>query len=222
MNVTDSTQATNPFAPFNTNTASSATSANSTQDRFLTLLVTQLKNQDPLNPLDNAQVTSQLAQLSTVTGIEKVGRDIEGLSGRFEGLQTLQAAALVGRQVLVDGTDMDLYQSNARAGVQLTQAVDQLAITIKDSAGRELQRIELGPQQAGLLQFAWDGLTDTGEAAIDGRYQYVVDASAAGQPVDVTGLSVARIDGVASAADGFLLSLAGRGNVSLGQVKQIL
>lgn len=222
MNAVDTTNATNPFAAFGTTPANAKTSANLTQDRFLTLLVTQLKNQDPTNPLDNAQITSQLAQLSTVTGIEKVGKDIEGLSTRFEGLQTLQAAALVGRQVLVDGSDMDLYQGNARAGLQLTQPVDQLAITIKDSAGRELQRIELGPQQPGLRQFAWDGLTETGSAALDGRYQFSVEASAAGKPVDVPRLSLARIDGVASAADGFLLSLAGRGNVDLGQVKQIL
>jgi flagellar basal-body rod modification protein FlgD len=222
MNAVDTTKATNPFAAFAAASGNTKATANATQDRFLTLLVTQLKNQDPTNPLDNAQITSQLAQLSTVTGIEKVGKDIEGLAGRFDGLQTLQAAALVGRQVLVDGSDMDLYQGSARAGFQLTQPVDQLAITIKDSAGRELQRIELGPQQAGLQQFAWDGLTDTGAAALDGRYQFSVEASAAGKPIDVSRLSIARIDGVASATDGFLLSLAGRGNVDLGQVKQIL
>jgi flagellar basal-body rod modification protein FlgD len=80
----------------------------------------------------------------------------------------------------------------------------------------------LGPQQPGLLQFNWDGLTDTGVAAVDGRYQFAIDASAAGKSIDVAPLAVARIDGVASTVDGFMLSLGGRGNVGLGQVKQIL
>jgi flagellar basal-body rod modification protein FlgD len=212
----------NPYTALNVSAAATNAASNQTQDRFLKLLVTQLQNQDPLNPMDNAEVTSQMAQLSTVTGIEKVGKEIEGLTTRFDGLQTLQAASLVGRQVLVDGSDMNLYQSSARAGAQLTQAVDQLAITIKDASGREMQRIELGPQQSGLLQFNWDGLTDTGVAAADGRYQFAIEASAAGKPVEIAPLAVARIDGVASAVDGFMLSLGDRGNVSLGQVKQIL
>lgn len=222
MNAVDTTRAANPFAQFGANSSASPAKSNSTQDRFLTLLVTQLKNQDPLNPLDNAQVTSQMAQLSTVTGIEKVGKDIETLSTRFEGLQTLQAASLVGRQVLVEGADMDLYQGSARAAIQLPQPVDQLAITIKDQAGREMQRIELGPQQSGIFPFSWDGLTDQGVAAVDGRYQFSVDAVADGKSAEVSRLSANRVDGVISTADGFLLSLAGRGNVDLAQVKQIL
>src|SRR5215216_1743278 len=77
--------------------ASDATSA----DRFLKLLVAQMQNQDPLNPMDNAQVTSQMAQINTVNGIEKLNNSVEGLSGHFMQMQALQGAALVGRDVIV-------------------------------------------------------------------------------------------------------------------------
>lgn len=222
MPTIDTSNVTNPFAAFGESTTAPLTSSNASQDRFLTLLVTQLKNQDPLNPLDNAQVTSQLAQISTVDGIQKVERAVQSLSGRLDGLQTIQAAGLVGRQVLIEGNELDLYKGVGRAGIELTQPVDQLAVTISDATGRELQRIELGAQREGLVQFAWDGLTDAGDRAADGHYGFALSASAAGQPVDVKGLVVARVDGVASAADGFLLSLGGYGNVNLTQVKQII
>ena len=91
------------------NPASSATSTDSTaatQDRFMKLLVTQMKNQDPLNPLDNAQVTSQLAQLSTVTGIDKVNATLQSLMGSMQPSQSLQAAGMIGHSVLAPGAGL--------------------------------------------------------------------------------------------------------------------
>src|SRR6476620_6842721 len=73
------------------------------QDKFMTLLVTQLKNQDPMNPLDTAQITSQLAQLSTVTGINKLNTSLEALKGSYQSSESLQAANMIGRGVLMEG-----------------------------------------------------------------------------------------------------------------------
>ena len=86
------------------NTAKSA--ADDVQDRFLKLLVTQMKNQDPLNPLDNAQVTTQLAQISTVNGIEKLNATIEAMASSFTSGQSLQAATMIGKDVLVPGSTL--------------------------------------------------------------------------------------------------------------------
>jgi flagellar basal-body rod modification protein FlgD len=202
--------------------AGAAKPTSDTQSRFLTLLVSQLKNQDPLNPLDNAQVTSQMAQLSTVDGIEKTNAAIAALSDRFDNLQTMQGATLVGRQVLIEGQDLNLHAGVARAGAQLDAPADHVTVSIKDNTGREIRRLELGSQQAGMLQFNWDGLTETGEPAADGRYRFDVEATAAGKAVTASGLTFARVDGVASGPDGFLLSLGGYGNVTLAQVKQII
>ena len=83
-----------------------ANDAANSQDRFLKLLVAQLNNQDPMNPLDNAQMTSQIAQINTVTGIEQLNSTVKGMVSQFASQQLLQGSAMVGRQVLVEGDSM--------------------------------------------------------------------------------------------------------------------
>jgi len=89
-------------------TRASQNATQASQDRFLTLLVTQLKNQDPLNPMDNSQVTSQMAQLSTVSGIEKLNSTVNTLSQSFKSGQNLQAANMIGRGVIAPGNRIGL------------------------------------------------------------------------------------------------------------------
>src|SRR5690348_5386143 len=140
------------------------------QDRFLKLLVAQMKNQDPLNPLDNAEVTSQLAQLSTVNGIEKLNATIQGMVGMFTAGQSLQAATMIGKNVLVPGTTMQLVQGNGLFGIDMAEAADQVKVTIQDASGAAIQVIDLGEQAAGPLSLAWDGKTSDGTQAADGVY----------------------------------------------------
>ena len=96
--------------------ATSASDAGATSDRFLKLLVAQMQNQDPLNPMDNAQVTSQMAQINTVTGIEKLNTTVQGLSSQFMQLQALQGASLVGRDVIVAGNKLSVAGERRRPG----------------------------------------------------------------------------------------------------------
>src|SRR3569623_563620 len=125
-----------------TSTAATATSdAQAAQDRFMTLLVTQMKNQDPLNPLDNAQVTSQLAQLSTVTGIDKLNTTLEALQGSYQTSQSLQAAGMIGHGVLVPGSTTTLSNGAAALGIELTSPADQVTVTIRDAVGNALRKI---------------------------------------------------------------------------------
>jgi flagellar basal-body rod modification protein FlgD len=99
--------------------AAGADTASATQDRFMKLLITQMKNQDPLNPLDNAQVTSQLAQLSTVTGIDKLNATMGTLKDSYQSSQALQATSLIGHGVLVPGNTTKLADGKAVLGMDL-------------------------------------------------------------------------------------------------------
>jgi flagellar basal-body rod modification protein FlgD len=98
---------------------STKTTAQESSDRFLRLLVTQMQNQDPLSPMDNAQVTSQMAQINTVSGIEKLNETINGMLGQFTQMQALQGAALVGRDVLVQGNELEVADGKATAAFEL-------------------------------------------------------------------------------------------------------
>jgi flagellar basal-body rod modification protein FlgD len=156
-------------------------SADDVQDRFLKLLVTQMKNQDPLNPLDNAAVTSQLAQISTVNGIEKLNATVQTMASNFAAGQTLQASAMLGKDVLVPGSTLQLAGGSGLFGINLAQAADQVKVTISDASGRALQVIDLAAQAAGPLTLAWDGKTSDGAQATDGVYNISVTALSGGQ-----------------------------------------
>ncbi|MBT9613687.1 MAG: flagellar hook assembly protein FlgD [Burkholderiales bacterium] len=194
-----------------------------TQDRFLKLLIAQMKSQDPLNPLDNAQVTSQLAQLSTVTGINKLGDLISGLSSTFSEGQSLQAAGMIGRGVFTPGNTIAL-NGTALAGVELPQAVDDLTINIKNAAGALVHSASLGPQNSGLVTLEWDGADDAGGQAPNGTYTFEIQAQSGGKQVvtDVNRLSYGKVNSVTLGAAGVQLNVDGIGATALSQVKQIL
>lgn len=200
---------------------SSATAAGQ-QSRFLTLLVAQMKNQDPLNPVDNSQVTSQLAQISTVDGIERLNGTMKTVSGTMESSQAVQGAALAGRQVLATGNTLELAQGKGMGGFELSQAVDNLNIVISNATGTPVNHVALGPQQAGVNAFEWDGNTDSGQPAPEGSYTYKITALAKGKEVSVTSLSFGRVDGVSRGADGFAINVGRLGTRTLDQVRQIM
>src|SRR3954453_16603838 len=129
------------------------------QDRFLKLLVTQMKNQDPLNPMDNAQVTSQLAQISTVSGIDKLNQTMSAMSSSFLASQSLQASGLIGHHVLAPGNDVLLVSGAGSAGVELPGAADKVTVTVRGAGGEILKTINMGAQDAGIRTFSWDGST---------------------------------------------------------------
>lgn len=196
--------------------------ADDTEDRFLTLLVAQMNNQDPMNPLDNAQVTSQLAQLSTVKGIEKLNQTVEALMGRAQVNESMAALGAVGHQVLIEGESIALYNGQAAAGFELPANVDAVTVKIFDAAGNMLHSASLGAQNAGIHTFVWDGMTDSGAAAVNNNYKFEVEATANGKPVDVMGLTLGRIDGVLPGQDEVTFQLGGMSPVKLSNVRQFL
>lgn len=205
--------------PGSTSTQSSTAAA---QDQFMKLLVTQMQNQDPLNPMDNAQVTSQLAQLSTVSGIEKMNATLTSIMSNYQSNQTFQAASMIGHGVMVDGSKTTLSNGSALFGVNLAGAADSVNVTVTDANGLPVRTYDLGAQQAGLIPVQWDGTTDSGAAAADGAYTFKVSATSAGQAVSAQSLSYGQVASVANGSQGVTLNVSGLGTVNMADVLQIL
>ena len=202
--------------------STATTSAEEQQTRFLKLLTTQLKNQDPLNPMDNAQMTSQLAQMSTVSGIEKLNTTLNSLVDSVGNSQSIQAASMIGKDVMATGTQLNLASGAAYGGINLSGAADQVTLHIKDSTGKEIQTEVLGAQKAGVLNFAWDGKTAAGTTAADGLYKFSVEAVQGGKSVSADTLQVGTVSALVRSSTGFLLDLGPLGTVDFKNVQQIL
>jgi flagellar basal-body rod modification protein FlgD len=135
-----------------------ATSAEDQSNRFLKLLVAQMSNQDPLNPMDSAQVTSQMAQISTVQGVQTLNKTVSGLDAQFTQLQTMQGAALVGHDVATDGNTLrvDPETHKGDGGFELDSPATSVSVDILDGAGATVGSVKLGPQDAGSHGFDFD------------------------------------------------------------------
>ncbi len=226
--VTATTNASNTSAVFaalngtsSTSTAS-ATSAAASQDRFMKLLVTQLKNQDPLNPMDNAQMTSQMAQISTVSGIDKLNATLQALSASMTPNQTLQAATMIGHGVLVTGNGMDLKAGVGLGGFELASAAESNKVSVTDASGALISTIDLGAQPAGIVKFQWDGKDSAGNVMPDGQYTFAVTSTQASNTVAATGLEYGIVGSVTQGSQGVELSVGRMQKGALAQVKQIL
>lgn len=202
--------------------ASGTTTAAEQQDRFMKLLVAQMKNQDPLKPLDNAEMTSQIAQINTVAGIEKLNTTVETLSGGFAGLLTQGATQLIGHDVLVEGNQLALKNGSARGGFELSAAASSAKVEILDSAGRVVQTLNPGASPAGVKQFSWDGRGADGSVLPDGDYKFKVTALNGTAAVDSVELGVAGVQAVTWSGAGIQLDLGSRGVVAYGDVFSFL
>lgn len=192
------------------------------QSRFLTLLTTQLKNQDPMSPLENAEVTSQLAQMSTVDGIERLNAMFQQLLAGQESAEAMQAAALVGRGVLVEGRGMILTEAGGVGGFDLPSGADKVTLTIKDASGLEVANIALEDLPPGSHNYVWDGTAIDGSAAAPGVYSVSVEASIGGERVDATALEFGQVTGVIRGPKSTDLQVGALGIFQFDDIKQIL
>ncbi|MFI5446002.1 flagellar hook assembly protein FlgD [Polaromonas sp. UC242_47] len=203
--------------------ASGGTSGAESEQRFLKLLVTQLNNQDPLNPLDNAQLTSQLAQMSTVSGIEKLNSAFQSLLAQSGTNQVLQSAALVGRTVLVPGKDLTLDQGKEVSfAVETAYPAESVKVTITNAAGETVRTFDMGGLSTGLKTMSWDGLKDDGSPAGDGAYTVSVKAMNGDVAVQSRALTYDAVVSVAQGANGVVLDLGKDRRAGLGDVRLIL
>ncbi|MGL6112037.1 MAG: flagellar hook assembly protein FlgD [Rubrivivax sp.] len=185
------------------------------EDRFLKLLVAQMKNQDPLNPLDNAQVTSQMAQINTVSGIERLNTTVSGLNSQLVQLQALQGATLVGRDVTVSGDRLSIADGRGVGGFELSSAADSVKVEILNAAGRVAGSLDLGALSSGRHGFEWPAGT-----ALDGEgYRFRVAATSGSASVVGGMLMRDHVDAVSSAGNALNLELRHSGPVSYDTVK---
>ncbi|WP_455427750.1 flagellar hook assembly protein FlgD [Dryocola sp. LX212] len=222
VNVNDTTAS----AATSTNTGTSSltgSSASDLQGSFLTLLVAQLKNQDPTNPMQNNELTTQLAQISTVSGIEKLNTTLGSVSGQISNNQQVQASTLIGHGVMIPGSKI-LSGSEATTpfGVELQQAADKVTATITDASGKVVRTIDIGALTAGVHTFTWDGSMTDGTTAPDGAYNVAINASNGSTQLVAQPLNFAQVFGVTLSNGATQLDLGTYGTTTLDQIRQII
>jgi flagellar basal-body rod modification protein FlgD len=198
-------------------TATSATDAAGSQDRFLKLLVTQLQNQDPLSPMDNAQLTSQIAQINTVSGIATLNTSVQGLSSQFLQMQSLQGASLVGKNVIVPGNKLDIADGTAQGGFELTSAADAVKMEVLSPAGQVLDTVAMGAQSAGMHSFNWAAGSYTNTSGLTFR----ITATSGATTLTSTALMRDTVDAVSTSGSTLQLELDRAGTVDYSTVRAI-
>ena len=192
------------------------------QADFLLLMTTQLQNQDPLKPMDNAQMVSQLAQMSTVQGIDELNKTVNGFSASLTNDQILKGTALVGHDVLVPSSQWALDDNGNAQGVIAASGPGQLTVEVTDASGRVVRTLNASTDSAGELPFHWDGKTDTGEQLTAGKFSLAARFTPAGGAAsDVQTYIQAPVDSVTIGNDGLYLNLKNLGTTSLDQVLRV-
>lgn len=203
------------------NSRNKTSTTDETQDRFMTLLVTQMKNQDPLNPMDNAQVTSQMAQLNTVTGINKLNETMSSLIGSVQLGQSFQATNMIGRNVLVSGKTLTHTETGGYFGVNVPNGADSLSVAIKNGAGATIRTLTFGKQDVGVNALSWDGKLEDGTTAPSGEYNFEITAKTGDNTVTSSALSLAQVQSVTTSTSGAKLNLNNNTSVSVSDIAEI-
>jgi flagellar basal-body rod modification protein FlgD len=194
------------------------------QQDFLKLMVSQVKNQDPLNPDGAGDFLSQMAQFSTNDSINQMQASIEQLVSSLQSNQALQASALVGRKVMVNSDAMNLgAEGGVNASFNMVNGLTDLSASIFSPSGELIKTIPIGIPPEGPYQFTWDGTDANGQRLAAGAYKIKVNASYQNQMGTLPTMTQANVDSVSLGQNGsgLKLNLAGVGTVSLSDVQQI-
>ncbi len=194
------------------------------KNEFLQLLVTQLNNQNPLEPQENGEFIAQLAQFSTVEGVEKLNSSVSTMLSGYQSSQALQASSLVGRKVIVP-TDKAVVDTSEtfKASIVLPTTSSNVAVNVYDSAGAAVSRINMGQQEAGNVSFMWDGKDSSGKTLPPGTYRFEAQATYQGETKGLYTMLPANVDSVTLGQNGgeLQLNLAGVGSIGLSKVQVI-
>lgn len=219
--VTSTSTVNSVLQQLSENKTATTSDADKLGDRFMTLLVTQMQNQDPLNPMDNAELTSQLAQINTVKGIDSLNSTMQKLLTSYSDALSMQSSSLVGKNVLAAGNSLPLGDNGALGGVKLAGDADKVSITISDAKGVKVAQQDLGAQTAGVINFVWDGKNADGTRLGNGTYQFSVQATQGANKVTATALEVGTVSALVRGQSGFQLEIPGTGLVDFSAVEQI-
>lgn len=210
-------------------TAPSSTGTNNAnelgQEDFLELMVAQLKNQDPTNPQDNSEFLAQIAQFGTVSGVQDLADKFDGLSATLYSSQALEAAGVVGREVVTD-SNLGLLQADEtiNATINLPTNASGVTLYVQDTSGKLVHTKALGPANKGDLAIQWDGVNGEGDTLPPGQYRISVEAVMEGTNYAVPVYTHNTVESVTlgGAGQGVLLNLDGGDQVSMSNVRSFL
>ncbi|CAJ0809497.1 MULTISPECIES: flagellar hook assembly protein FlgD [Ralstonia] len=213
-----STSSTTGTSSTSTGNNLAITNGTDLQSTFMQLLVAQLQNQDPLNPMDNSQMTSQLAQINTVNGIQQLNTT---MSSMLTQNAATQASSMIGRTVQVPSSNLSLASGTANFGVSVPTGADDVVVTIKNAAGVAVRTVDLGQMTAGSGNYTWNGKDDKGNQLADGNYTIGVAATQGGKVVTANALGTDKVAGVTINNGTMQLVLASGGTAKLSDVASI-
>lgn len=219
MNAVNSS--TDPFAQHGLAVTPTEKKKDLGQADFLRLMTEQLKNQDPLKPLEATQFLGQLAQFSTVQGIQGIQGALGAVANVMESDQTLRAAALVGHTALVETDSVQLQAGTGVNGEVITTSSGPVQVEIVDAAGQVVRRMPLQSTGAGSLAYSWDGKADDGSTSPAGQYSIRAIAGSGPGAQSLAVRVAAHVDSVSIEATGLMLNLAGIGPQPLSAVRRI-
>jgi flagellar basal-body rod modification protein FlgD len=206
----------------NSQLASGSSSAADLQNNFLTMLVTQMNNQDPLNPMDNAQLTSQLAQISTVSSLQTMNTTMTSLLNQTAASRAMDSASLIGRTVMVPGAAVNVAGGVAdKIGVDIPSTADSVKVNVLDDKGNIVRTIDMGGQIAGIHDISWDGKNDAGTVVADGAYTFKVAATADSKDVTPVALVYGKVQGISGDSTGVLVDLGDGKSANVDDVRRI-
>lgn len=194
------------------------------KDQFLQLLVAQMNNQNPLDPQTNSEFVAQLAQFSTVEGLDNLNKSVNTILSSTQSSQALQASSLVGRKVMVPSSKAVVDPAEGLTGtVSLTSSTSNLYVNVLDEKGNTVNRVNLGAQKAGAVSFTWDGKDSSGNPVAKGTYTFKAEAGVDGKTVAMGTVLPANVDSVTLGQNGgeMTLNLAGLGSIALSKVQVI-
>ncbi|AHK79592.1 flagellar hook capping protein [Ectothiorhodospira haloalkaliphila] len=194
------------------------------QEEFFKLMITQLQNQDPFEPMENGDFLGQIAQFGTVNGIGELQKSFESIAKSVQSAQTLQAASLVDREVLVPVDMAGLGpEGGVRGALDLKSSAEEVTVGVYDAAGALVRRLPMGAQASGMQSFHWDGMTDQGERAPPGVYEFRANAVRDGSSEQPELLLNARVESVRTDQrnGGIKLQIEGFGEMDFSQVRRI-
>jgi flagellar basal-body rod modification protein FlgD len=209
--------------------AANAKKAELNQEDFLTLMITQLKNQDPFKPMDPAQYVGQLAQFSSVSGLADMNKNITALSDSLRGNQVLDGAGLIGHTVIAEGNQVYRYVPEegeaipTQGAVQVPSGASSVQLVVRDSVGT-LVKTQALDARAGLRGFTWDGSTDAGATAPTGAYKIEVIARVGNENVSLNTSVAAQVSSVAldPATGALTLDTDTLGEIAMSDVERVL
>ncbi|MBM3115263.1 flagellar hook assembly protein FlgD [Jeongeupia naejangsanensis] len=211
------------YSTLNAKASKAKDSAADMQQSFLKLLITQMQNQDPMNPMDNAQTTSQMAQINTVTGIQQLNTTMTQMMAGMAGSQSLQAVSVVGKDVMAPIKEISNYsgKDGFQLGVVLPTGHTGTKLSILDSAGNLVDTVDVGASQTGYTNVSWDGKLADGSNAPAGNYFVSASTELGGktQQIDVFGWQ--KVDSVTFSSSGPKVQLASGKVIDFADIAQL-